>query len=299
MSADAPAYWIASFYRFVPLENIKQRRQAYLSLCQKHDIKGSILLAEEGINATISGRFENLKQVLSCLQQETEFKALTIKYATAHAHPFQRFKVKLKKEIVTFGQENIDPSIKTGTYVTPENWNALIQDEAVTVIDTRNDYEIEIGSFQRAHNPQIEKFTDFSDYVHKRLDPQKNPKIAMFCTGGIRCEKASAWMLEEGYAEVYHLEGGILNYLEKVPREESLWEGACFVFDERVAVDHNLDYGDLEMCWGCGRPVDAQQRLSPDYEKGVSCPHCVSLRSTEQKARSRESWSSIQTRQQF
>ena len=292
-------YWIASFYRFAPLQNIEALKAKWTEHCLAHNIKGSILLAEEGLNSTISGQFEALKSTLELIQQSPEFKGLTIKYATAHAHPFQRFKVKIKREIVTFGQENINPAHKTGSYIAPQDWNALIQAEDVTVLDTRNDYEIDVGTFKGAINPQIDKFTDFVDYVRQDLSPEKNPKIAMFCTGGIRCEKASAWMLEEGYQEVYHLEGGILNYLEQVPEDQSLWEGSCFVFDERVAVDHQLNYGQLEMCWGCGRPLEESARLDKSYEKGVSCSHCIHQRSDSQKQRSRQAWTSIQNRLAF
>lgn len=291
----APQFWIASFYRFVPLDALEERKARYLGWFHELGIKGSILLAQEGINATIAAPFEALKQFLERLQADPALKGLEIKYATAQEAPFQRSKVKLKREIVTFGQGGIDAR-QSGRYVAPEHWNALIQDRSVTVLDTRNDYEIEIGSFQGAQNPQIAKFTDFTDYVQRELDPETHPKIAMFCTGGIRCEKASAWMLKAGFSEVYHLEGGILNYLEKIPEDESLWEGSCFVFDERVAVDHQLNYGEVEMCWGCGRPLTPEQRREAGYEEGVSCAHCVKARSESQKERSRQSWAQLAPR---
>ena len=199
--------------------------------------------------------------------------------------PFYRTKVKLKKEIVTMGQDGIDPARVVGTYVEPKDWNALIADPDVTLVDTRNDYEVAIGSFEGAIDPSTTSFREFPDYVHRELDPKKNKKVAMFCTGGIRCEKSTAYLKEQGFDEVYHLKGGILKYLEEVPEDESMWQGECFVFDNRVAVNHQLEKGSYDQCHACRRPITEDDKRSPLYQKGVSCPHCHGQSSERQLAR--------------
>ncbi|BAU63613.1 rhodanese domain-containing protein [Stanieria sp. NIES-3757] len=279
---------IATFYKFVTLENLSQRRQSLREFCQKHDLKGTILLATEGINGTIAGSRENIDKVFAYLRSESKFADLEYKESYSEVCPFERLKVKIKSEIVTFGVSEVAPSQKVGTYVAPQEWNKIISDSEVVVIDTRNDYEVEIGTFKRANNPQTESFREFPEYVAKNLDPQKHQKVAMFCTGGIRCEKASSYLLSQGFKEVYHLKGGILKYLEEVPAEESLWEGECFVFDERVAVKQGLEPGSYDLCYACGHPISEADKASPYYEPIVSCPHCYDKLTPEKKARQLE-----------
>jgi UPF0176 protein len=197
-------------------------------------------------------------------------------------------KVKLKKEIVTMGVPGIDPTEQAGQYVKPEDWNALVNDPDVLLIDTRNDYEVDVGTFKGALDPRITTFREFPEYVKKNIDPQRQPRVAMFCTGGIRCEKASAYMLQQGFTEVYHLQGGILKYLENVPAEESLWQGECFVFDQRVAVGQGLAPGHYELCYGCSRPITAEEKTSPKYQAGISCPHCYDTLTPEKRAAATE-----------
>ncbi len=267
-------YLVATFYKFVRLPDYRARQSPLLSFCQLHDVCGTILLAEEGINGTIAGEAAQLQVVLDYLRQDPRLADLTYRSSEAERRPFQRMKVKLKQEIVTFGQPNIDPQAQAGTYVDPKQWNQLIADPDVLVIDTRNDYEVKIGSFQGAVNPHTEAFREFPDYVQQRLDPQQHRKVAMFCTGGIRCEKASAYLRNHGFDEVYHLQGGILSYLEQVPAEQSLWEGECFVFDERVAVKQGLEPGTYGMCFACGHPISETDQASEKYVPEKSCPHC-------------------------
>ncbi len=274
---------VATFYKFVTLTNCESLRLALLDCCQQQQVRGTILLATEGINATISGSAEGIAQVLAFLKQDERFADLTHKEAWADSTPFDKMKVKIKKEIVTFGNPEANPAEQVGTYIEPQDWNEIIADPAVTVVDTRNEYEVGIGSFQRAQNPHTESFRDFPEYVEQQLDPAKNKKVAMFCTGGIRCEKASAYLLKQGFEEVYHLKGGILKYLETVPQAESLWEGECFVFDDRVTVQHDLEPGSYDLCYACGHPVSAEDKTSPDYEVEVSCPHCISELTPEKR----------------
>jgi len=281
-------YQIASFYKFVSLPDYLELQPHWLETCQTQALKGSILLAAEGLNATVAGKPQQIQALLHYLTADPRLQDLEIKYASARAQPFQRMKVRLKQEIVTLGQADINPNEATGTYVAPADWNDLIRQQDVLLLDTRNDYEIAIGSFAGAINPQTQSFREFPEYVQRELDPVQHKRVAMFCTGGIRCEKASAWMLKQGFETVYHLQGGILNYLESVPAAESLWQGECFVFDERVAVNHALDYGETEMCLGCGRPVLAADQQVPEYEPGVSCAQCFTERTALQKQRSRE-----------
>ena len=283
----AMAWTVATFYKFVSLPDYEALQAPLLKTCQDLGLRGTILLAPEGINSTLAGSSDSLDQFFAELQLDDRFADLEWKLSTAATVPFERMKVKLKREIVTFGRP-VNPTEQVGTYVTPEDWNQVISDPEVLLIDTRNDYEVSIGSFQRAVNPQTQSFREFPDYVSHHLDPQQHPKIAMFCTGGIRCEKASAYLLQQGFKEVYHLQGGILKYLEQVPAAESLWQGECFVFDERVAVGHGLTPGRYDLCLGCGHPIDEGDKASPDYEAGICCPHCAADLTPEKRAKQQE-----------
>lgn len=228
---------VAALYKFVTLEDYKEMRVPLLAECKKTRILGTLLLAHEGINGTIAGTREDIDLILAHLRSDPRFADLEHKESFVESMPFLRMKVRLKKEIVTLGVPGIDPNKKVGTYVDAKDWNALISDPSVTVIDTRNDYEFEMGTFKNAVNPKTKSFREFPAFAQANLDPAKAPKIAIFCTGGIRCEKASSYLMEQGFSEVYHLKGGILKYLEKVPEEQSLWQGKCFVFDQRGVLD--------------------------------------------------------------
>jgi len=265
---------VATFYQFFPFADYTEWRSPLQSFCEAQQIKGTILLASEGLNATIAGSRPSVDNLLAYLRSDPRLSDLTPKESLCPDYPFDRLKVRLKKEIVTLGQPDINPNLQVGTYVSPQEWNQLIRDPQVTLIDTRNDYEVQIGSFQGAENPHTHSFSEFPDYVKTHLDPQKHPKVAMFCTGGIRCEKATAFMLQQGFQEVYHLEGGILKYLEEVPEPESLWEGECFVFDQRIALKTGLRPGSYDLCPGCGYPISEEDKASPDYKEGVCCSHC-------------------------
>jgi UPF0176 protein len=278
---------VAAFYKFVPLLDCVAMRSRLLEYCQIQGINGTILLAEEGINGTIAGSRQAIDLVLVHLKSDPRLADLHHKESIAEVRPFERMKVKVKREIVTLGQSQVNLARGVGTYVAPAEWNALISDPDVMVIDTRNDYEVSIGTFQGAINPQTTSFREFPDYV-RQLDPNKHLKIAMFCTGGIRCEKASAYLLSQGFQQVYHLKGGILNYLEAVPQTESLWQGECFVFDDRVAVQHGLEPGTYNLCRSCGHPISDADKASPDYEVGVCCPHCIGALTQEKRDRQTE-----------
>lgn len=279
-------YCVAALYKFAPLPDYESLRAPLQNMCDLLEIKGTILLASEGINGTISGTDDNIANLLVFLRADPRLATLEHKESRAEELPFYRMKVRLKKEIVTMGVEGIDPNEVVGTYVDPDEWNALISDPDVVLIDTRNDYEVEIGTFKDALNPNTQSFREFPDWVEKnRGGALKKPKVAMFCTGGIRCEKASSFMKSEGFDEVYHLRGGILKYLETQPKEESLWEGDCFVFDQRVAVKHGLDESDYDQCYACRYPITEDDKQHPDYVKGVSCHRCHNKMSPEQKAR--------------
>ncbi|CDN13252.1 MAG: rhodanese-related sulfurtransferase [Richelia sp.] len=276
---------IATFYKFIKLPDISVRQPVLLSYCQAQGIKGTILLATEGINGTIAGTPEAIATVLCYLRRDPLLVDLEHKESYVDTPPFARMKVRLKKEIVTIGLPEIDPSKRVGTYVNSQDWNQIIQDPEVTVVDTRNDYEVSIGSFQGAKNPHTDSFREFPEYVKQNLDPKKHKKVALFCTGGIRCEKATSFMLEQGFSQIYHLKGGILKYLEEVPVTESLWSGECFVFDERVAVSHGLEPGHYEMCPSCGHPISESDTQHPHYEEEISCPQCFDRLTLEKKAR--------------
>ena len=279
---------VAALYKFSKLSQIETLQGALLTCLNGKDIKGSILLAAEGINGTIAGEPEKLDAALGEIAQITGITGIEPKYSHSNAMPFRRMKVRLKKEIVTIGNVKADPTDKVGTYVEPEDWNALVNDPDVILIDTRNGYEVGVGTFKGAIDPHTESFGEFPAYVREHLHNQKHKKVAMFCTGGIRCEKASSFMLNEGFENVFHLKGGILKYLEVVPQSDSTWDGACFVFDERVAVEHGLKVSDYSLCHGCMNPVSAEDRLSDKYEKGARCPACYDKLTEQQLASNRQ-----------
>jgi UPF0176 protein len=277
-------YLTAALYKFVSLPDYQALQAPILETCIAHNIKGTLLLALEGINGTIAGKTEDIHAVLDYLRRDARFSDLEHKESYADSHPFYRMKVKLKKEIVTMGVSGVDPNEIVGTYVKPEDWNAIISDPDVILLDTRNDYETHIGTFKGAIDPKTSTFREFPKFVAQNLDKTKNKKVAMFCTGGIRCEKASSFMKQQGFEEVYHLQGGILKYLETVPKEESLWEGECFVFDQRVGVKHGLEVGEYDQCYACRMPLSPEELKSDRYTPGISCPHCYDKTSEEKKA---------------
>jgi len=277
-------YLTAALYKFVSLLNYQALQAPILDACNQHHIKGTLLLAGEGINGTIAGAPEDIRALLAYLKSFPEFSDLEHKESYADTHPFYRMKVKLKKEIVTMGVAGVNPNDVVGTYVKPEDWNTLISDPDVILLDTRNDYEVHIGTFKGAVDPKTATFREFPEYVAQHLDKTKHKKVAMFCTGGIRCEKASSFMKQQGFEEVYHLQGGILKYLETVPKEQSMWEGECFVFDQRVAVKHGLEVGEYDQCYACRMPLSPEELESPQYTPGISCPHCYDKTSEEKKA---------------
>lgn len=278
---------VAALYHFARLPDHAALRTPLADLCDRSGVRGTLLLAREGVNGTIAGSRAGIDAVLAHLRAIPELAQLEHKESTAHKMPFRRMKVRLKSEIVTMGVPDIDPLEGVGAYVDPKDWNALISDPDTIVIDTRNDYEVGIGTFKGAVNPQTSTFREFPGWVENAGIEDKSKPIAMFCTGGIRCEKATAFMRSQGYENVYHLKGGILKYLEKVPEEESLWEGSCFVFDERVAVTHGLREGDEILCRACRNPVTPEEQSSPLYEEGASCPHCYNSRTDEDRKRFR------------
>ncbi|QPG04300.1 rhodanese-related sulfurtransferase [Salinimonas marina] len=287
-------YIVCAMYKFVALEDFEQLRAPLLAEMEKQGIKGTLLLAHEGLNGTVSGTREGIDNLIAWLNQDERINPLSCKESLHEEQPFYRTKVKLKKEIVTMGVEGIDPRRTVGTYVKPKDWNDLISDPEVFVVDTRNDYEIDIGTFEHAVDPNTKTFREFPAFVKENLDPQKHKKVAMFCTGGIRCEKSTAYLKEQGFDDVFHLEGGILQYLEDVPKEESLWKGDCFVFDNRVAVNHDLQKSQYDACYACRLPITAQDKESEKYEAGVSCPHCYGTHSPEQIERFREREKQVQ-----
>lgn len=282
-------YTIHALYHFGPLPQFEHLREPLFELCQRNGVMGILLLAHEGVNGTIAGPPDVMDEVISSIREITGFANLETKISHAPYMPFLRLKVRLKKEIVTIGDDTVDPTKRVGTYVEPEKWNELISDPDVVVLDTRNDFEVRIGSFEGAIDPHTTSFGEFPEFVKKNFDPTKHKKIAMFCTGGIRCEKASSYMLDQGFEEVYHLKGGILKYLETIPEDNSKWHGDCFVFDRRIGVGHGLKINeDLSQCGGCRTPLNAQDRTSNAYEEGVSCPYCINLMTPEQKRSARE-----------
>ena len=275
---------VAAFYQFVPLDDIEGLQQEIRKVCENSSILGTILLANEGINGTIAGSEDELDTLFAFLNQYPGLEGLSKKVSFCDRNPFYRMKVRLKKEIVTLGMEGIDPRQLVGEYVAPERWNELISRPDVRLIDTRNDYEVGLGTFSGAENPETQSFRDFPAWVEANLDIEKDQMVAMFCTGGIRCEKSTALLKEMGYKNVYHLEGGILNYLETVPVDESMWQGDCFVFDNRVTIDHDLAEGRYELCPACRMPLSEEDRQSPKFEKNVSCPKCFDRLTPERRA---------------
>ena len=287
-------FTVCALYQFVRLDDFEEFRTPLRELMAKLEVKGTILLALEGLNGTICGSQASIDKVLQFLKDDGRFNNLEIKFSHSKDTPFKRLKVKLKKEIVTLGVSNIDPLSSVGTYVSPQDWNALISDPDVVLIDTRNNYEYEIGSFKGAINPSTETFREFPTYTKNNLEQYRGKKVAMFCTGGIRCEKSTAYLKSQGFDTVYHLHGGILKYLEEVDEGQSLWEGECFVFDDRVAVKHNLEQGQYDQCHACRYPITDEDKMHPHYEKGVSCPRCHGSRSESQISRYRERERQIQ-----
>ncbi len=293
-SPQAAPFYVAALYKFVDLPDFADLRAPLQALCEAGQVKGTLLLAREGINGTIAGPQAGVMSVLDWLRSDARLATLQHKASWANSLPFHRLKVRLKREIVTLRVPELDPNKTVGQYVAPQDWNDLISQPDVVVVDTRNDYEVAIGTFQGARNPNIKTFTELPAWVDTQPELQarpgpdgipKKPRVAMFCTGGIRCEKSTALMKMKGYDEVYHLEGGILKYLEEVPPEQSLWEGECFVFDERVSVGHGLAPGPYELCRSCRWPLSAADKASPHYVKGVSCAHCHDQRTPEEKVR--------------
>ncbi len=278
---------ICALYKFATLDDYKALREPLFKVMQENEIKGSLLLAQEGINGTVAGKKEGINALLLWLKSKPELVDLVHKESFDDKMPFLRAKVKLKKEIVTMGVEGIDPTKVAGTYVKPKDWNALIADPDVVLVDTRNDYECEIGTFKNAINPNITTFREFPDYAQEHLAASRETKIAMFCTGGIRCEKSTAFLKEKGFKNVFHLEGGILKYLEEIPQKESLWEGECFVFDNRVAVNHSLERGSYDQCFACRYPITQEDKESDKFIQGVSCPRCYDGYTEEQRERFR------------
>ena len=279
---------VAALYHFARIEDPAAIQPVLQQVCKQHAILGTLLLAREGINGTIAGTREGIDAVLAHIRALPGLAELEHKESFAEEQPFYRMKVRIKKEIVTIGIDDVDPNDMVGTYVSPQDWNTVISDPETVVIDTRNDYEIRIGTFKNAVDPNTQTFREFPDYVQKNFDPATHKKVAMFCTGGIRCEKASAYMKKLGFENVYHLKGGILKYLEEMPPEQSLWQGECFVFDQRVSVKHGLELGDYVLCPSCRHPVSDQDRKHNTYEEGVSCPHCHPTLTPERRAAARE-----------
>ena len=280
---------IAALYRFARFEQPEALLEPLHLACEREGVKGTLLVAREGINGTIAGPPDGLARAVSSIEAMTGLDDLEIKFSSASEMPFLRMKVKLKREIVTIGNDQVDPLLAAGTYVAAKDWNALIADPDVLLIDVRNDYEHRIGTFTGAIDPETATFRAFPDYVREKLSANKNQKIAMFCTGGIRCEKASAFMLQEGFSEVYHLQGGILRYLEDIPQEQSRWQGGCFVFDERIAVGHAMvPHTGFTLCHGCRQPLTADDCARPDHEEGVACRYCGPTISESRRQSARE-----------
>lgn len=285
---EGGAFCVAALYHFARFPRFESFRAELDAVARENGIKGTLLLAAEGINGTIAGTDEGIGNILAFIRSQPEFKNLVHKESRASKMPFLRMKVRLKKEIVTMGVENIDPNKIVGTYIDPKDWNALISDPETIVVDTRNDYETAIGIFKGAIDPNIKTFREFPDWLRNNPGLHNKPKLAMYCTGGIRCEKSTALAKEMGFEEVYHLKGGILKYLEEVPAEESLWDGACFVFDERVSITHGLKEGEHTLCHACRYPLTAEEVKSPKFEEGVSCPHCYDNRTELDRDRYRQ-----------
>ncbi|MEG4917850.1 oxygen-dependent tRNA uridine(34) hydroxylase TrhO [Microcoleus sp. B7-D4] len=269
------AYFLtAALYKFVELPDFAELKAPLIDCCNNNNVKGTILLAQEGINGTIAGSSEGVHAVLAFLRSDQRFADLVHKESFSEKAPFYRLKIRLKREIVTMGVPDINPRLMAGKYVKPDEWNKLLDDPDVVVVDVRNDFEVSMGTFEGAINPKTKSFSELPEWVRRETALRNKPKVAMFCTGGIRCEKSTAFLRSQGFEEVYHLEGGILKYLETVPEAESRWEGECFVFDERVSVGQDLKPGNYELCRGCRHPISQEDKASEFFVLGVSCPHC-------------------------
>ena len=284
---DSNKILVATFYKFVKVDDLVALQDQLYAICNKNNVMGTILIANEGVNGTISSKPREIEKTLISIQKDDRFSEIEIKYSSTNKQPFHKMRVRLKKEIVTIGLPEINPNKTVGTYVKPEQWNDIISDPDVILIDTRNKFEIKIGSFKNALDPRTTSFRDFPEWVKKFKQDKTNTnkKIAMYCTGGIRCEKASSLMKEEGFNEVYHLQGGILKYLEQVEKEKSLWEGECFVFDDRVCLTENLEVGSYKMCFACRMPITEEEINDDRYEEGISCLYCYDKTTEEKKER--------------
>jgi UPF0176 protein len=278
-------FLVAAFYKFVSLPDFAELQEGLASCARENDVMGTILLASEGINGTVSGPEKGLHALLDFIRSDERLSDLEHKESWANENPFYRMKVRLKKEIVTLGVEGVSPTKTVGDYVKPQDWNELISDPDVVVIDTRNDYEVEIGSFQNALNPNTTSFREFPQWLDAQEELPKDKKIAMFCTGGIRCEKSTSLLKERGFENVFHLQGGILKYLEEVPDKDSMWEGECFVFDQRVSVGAGLKQGPYDLCHACRHPITQEDMLAKTYMPGISCPKCHDQMSDQQRSR--------------
>ena len=279
---------VTTFYRFVDLPDCEEFRTRLEAECKTHSVLGTIILATEGLNATIAGSKAGVWAVLAFIRSDARFADMPHRECKTERETFHRLRLIIRPEIVTLGDPSANPNKAAGKYVAPEDWNELISDSDVLIIDTRNDYEVELGTFKNAVNPNTAAFGEWDAFVQKNLSESKKQKVAMFCTGGIRCEKASAHLLKEGFEEVYHLQGGILKYLQETKPEESLWEGECFVFDHRVTVVHGLERGTCEICFGCRWPLTPEDLASPAYEPGICCPRCIDALTPELRARREE-----------
>ena len=294
MSNTTAQIVVCALYKFVTLDHHKNLREPLLAAMKQNNVVGTLILATEGINGTVAGTRQGVDALLAWIRSDSRLADVDCKESYTEKSPFKRRKVKLKKEIVTMRIEGIDPLSGFGTYCTPQQWNDLLADPEVLLVDTRNQYEYDVGTFKNAINPQTASFSEFPRYVKENFDKTKHKKIAMFCTGGIRCEKSTAYMKELGFNEVYHLKGGILQYIEEMPVEDSVWEGECFVFDERVTVNHQLEKGKYDQCNACRLPITKEDKQSEHYQQGVSCHHCFDQQTDEQKARFAEREKQIQ-----
>ena len=281
-------FTVAALYKFTPFDDPASLKPGLEDVARKGGVRGTLLLAREGINGTVAGPRAGIDAVLAHIRSLPGCADLEWKESTASEMPFTRLKVRLKREIVTMGQPDVDPTAAVGTYVSPEDWNDLIGSEDVAVIDTRNDYEVEIGTFQGAVDPETKSFGEFPAWWEANKNRFDNKRIAMFCTGGIRCEKSTNYLISQGVKDVFHLKGGILKYLEEVPEEDSLWQGECFVFDQRVSVGHGLVEGGYDLCHACRRPLAEDDKARPEYEPGVACHRCMDEYSDADRARFRE-----------
>ena len=284
---DSNEILVATLYKFFKVDDLVALQNQLYAICNKNNVMGTILIANEGVNGTISAKPREIEKTLISIQKDDRFSEIEIKYSSTNKQPFHKMRVRLKKEIVTIGLPEINPNKTVGTYVKPEEWNDIISDPDVILIDTRNKFEIKIGSFKNALDPRTTSFRDFPEWVKKFKQDKTNTnkKIAMYCTGGIRCEKASSLMKEEGFNEVYHLQGGILKYLEQVEKEKSLWEGECFVFDDRVCLTENLEVGSYKMCFACRMPITEDELNDDRYEEGISCLYCYDKTTKDKKER--------------